>query len=435
LLCPGQILLFDFGEWLRDHTEVARTINRVADENNLVLSATPATLSKWLNGATPKPEVRAAALEAFRRLAPRQELTASDLGWPGTPVSDDPWQGDPVAWLERLGRDDMNRRTALYTLAAAAIPAALQPAPNRAATAGRRAGRSEVERIQATTKVFGDLDDQYGGGHARSAAAAYLTHEVVPLLHGSSGRARPSLFVAAAELAYLLGWMAADDLQPGLSQRYYIQAIRLADEAGNRLMRSMALRSLAVQAVELGHGLQAVELAEAAQDGLRGGAPARTRAWVTGMCAEAVAASRFDRHRAYRLLSVAEADLERADSAPEAELIGGYRRESYEHQVGLTLSQIGDHAGAAEHYALSASSRRPIERRTKALVIARLADAQLRQRLPEAAARTVLGAAGELPGISSARVHSHFAALRAAWQPYRTDAKVAQADRLLASLV
>lgn len=83
-------------------------------------------------------------------------------------------------------------------------------------------------------------------------------------------------------------------------------------------------------------------------------------------------------------------DLERADSLPEHEWTGNHRRESYEHQVGLPLAQLGDYKGAEEHYAASVAARRPHERRTRALIGAELAHVQLRQRHPDHAARTLL---------------------------------------------
>jgi len=258
---------------------LAERINRVAAENGLGLSCDASSLSKWTSGQTPHPQTRAVVVETLRRLL-EQDVTACALGWEGTTTDDDPWAGDAVARLTTLGRDDMlRRRTLLYSLAATTIPAALTAPASRPAPA-RRAGASDVKRIRTMTSSFGDVDDLYGGGHARTAAAAYLTQEVTPLLQGTTGAARPVVFTAAGELAYLVGWMAADAGQPGLAQRYYIQTIRLADEAGNPLLRASALRSLAVQAVELGHGKQALDLAQAAQDGLRAGAPARTRAWV-----------------------------------------------------------------------------------------------------------------------------------------------------------
>ncbi|MEU4820278.1 hypothetical protein AB0H37_00215 [Actinomadura sp. NPDC023710] len=67
------------------------------------------------------------------------------------------------------------------------------------------------------------------------------------------------------------------------------------------------------------------------------------------MRAEALAATGYQRAGAHRLLAAAETDLERADSLPEADWTGGYRRPSYEHQIGLTLTQLGDHKGAENH--------------------------------------------------------------------------------------
>ncbi|MFB4307011.1 hypothetical protein [Actinomadura sp. GTD37] len=380
------------------------------------------------------------AVEAFARLLNEPALTAGDLGWPGGPVSapEDPWRGDPVTWITQLGRNDMlDRREALtaslYSLGAAALPERLHRITRRAGEP-RRAGAADVARIRETTRAFGDLDDLYGGGHARTALAAYLTHDVAPLLRGTTGAARPELFVAAAEASYLAAYMASDAGKAGIAQRWYVQSVRLADEAAAPVMRATALRGLAVQAIELGHNRNGRDLADAAADGIRAGAPARTRAWITGMRAEALAAASGDRVRARSLLHAAEADLECADSLPEAEITGAYRRESFAHQVGLTFQQLGDLAGAEEHYAASVQSRRTIERRTRALIGARLAYVQLRRRHPDQAARTVLDLSDDLAGISSERVHSVLGQIRAGWSPLRRHPAVADADRLLASL-
>lgn len=422
----------------RTYASIAEAINRVGHEHGLTLRCTAASIAKWLGGVTPSPGTIPAGVEAFTRLLDRPELTAADLGWPPPPESagsSDPWRGDPVAWIARLGRDDMlDRRTALtaglYSLAAAAIPERLQPITSRTGPA-ISAGTSDVDRIRRMTSTFEEMDDEYGGGHGRAIVAAYLTRAVAPLLRGTTGRARPALFTAAAEMTYLLGWMAADDLKAGLAQRYYVQAARLAHEAGNPLMRSTVLRSLSVQAIELGHNTNGLALAEAASDGIRSGCPLRKRAWITGMCAEALAATGYDNTGARRLLHKAEADLERADSLPANEWTGNYRRESYEHQVGLTLAQMRDYEGANEHYAISVASRRPNERRTRALIGAELAHVQIRQRHPDHAARTLLNLRDDLTAVSSGRLARALRGIRDAWKPYRYDTTVSQAEELL----
>ncbi|MDL4818679.1 hypothetical protein [Actinomadura opuntiae] len=330
----------------------------------------------------------------------------------------------------------LHRRTTLtlglYALAEAALPRPAHAITSRTGPS-RRGGAGDVGRIRETTAAFGRLDDLYGGGHARGAVAAYLAGDVAPLLRGTTGRARPALFTAAAQLAYLAGWMSADMMRPGLAQRYYIMAVRLADEAGDDLMRSTALRSLAVQAVELGHHRVGRDLADAAADGIRTRSPARTRAWITGMCAEAAAAT-HDQRRAHTLLRTAETELEHADSRPDNAVTANYRRESFAHQVGLTLTHLGDLSGAEEHFAASLHSRRPVERRTRALIGARLALTQLNRQHPDVAARTVLNLRDDLSGVESKRVHQTLSKICTTWRNATTDDPIGEADRLLATL-
>lgn len=217
------------------YASIAQVINRVAAESGTPASCTAGSLGKWLNGALPQPGTMPLAVEAFSRLLGQSELTAAGLGWPGPATAPgDPWRGDPVAWITRLGRDDMlDRRTALaaglYSLAAA-LPAIPQQMATRTGPA-RRAGPSDVARIRRMGDQFQEMDDLYGGSHGRTTVAAYLVHEVAPLLRGTTGSARPGLFTAAAEITYLLAWMTADDRRPGLAQRYYIQAARPAGPA------------------------------------------------------------------------------------------------------------------------------------------------------------------------------------------------------------
>ncbi|WP_226933241.1 MULTISPECIES: hypothetical protein [Parafrankia] len=417
-------------------------IRRVSGENGVETRCTAASLARWLNGAAPQPAIIPVVVEAFARLLDNPALTPADLGWSsGSTTRDaqpeDPWRGDPVAWVTRLGRTDMlNRRAAvtagLYSLAAATplLPAA-RPAVRRGTLT--HVSPADVARVRAMAAHFGEIDDLFGGGHARSAVAAYLVNDVAPLLQVASGPIRADLFTAAAEVTYLAGWMAADDLQPGLAQRYYIQAVRLAIEADDPLMRATALRSLASQAVELGHAAHGLALADAAADALHNTAPARTRAWVNGMRAEALAATGHDPRRVIRLLASTETDLEHADSPPASDLSGNYRREGFEHQVGLTLLNMGDLRGAEEHLAASTAARRPGERRTRALIGTRLATVQIRQHRSDAAAATLLGLADDLTAVKSARLRRTCGQIRGAWQTSRVDPTVAQADRLLLS--
>ncbi|MEV0614393.1 hypothetical protein AB0I81_13790 [Nonomuraea sp. NPDC050404] len=431
------------------HAVTARHVNAVAAESGERIHYDRSAVGHWLTGTVPRPEAVRAAVEAFRRRLDRPELGPAHLGWPDAPPEprvDDPWVGDPVARLATLGQDDLlNRRmvltagtfalSALSVLSATARSAAALSATALAASGARgsggRVGAGDVARVRAATACFADLDDQYGGGHARAAVAAYLSHEVTPLLREASGRTRPDLFTAAAELSYLAAYMAMDAGANALAQRYYISTVRLADEAGDLVLRATALRSMAVQAAELGHDGEALTLADAAASALGGRGPRRTLAWITGMRAEANAAAgtRWD---ALNLLRRTETQLERADSPPETEWTGNYRRESLEHQIGLTLTRLGDHATAARHFTASMRARRPVELRTRVLIGLRAAHAYLRAGDPEQAAGTALAFGDDVRLIASARVRDELHRLRAGWQRYRASPLVAAADDAVA---
>ncbi|WP_346113328.1 hypothetical protein [Nonomuraea maheshkhaliensis] len=430
------------------HAATAQQVNAVAAETGERIHYDRSAVGHWLTGTVPRPEAVHAAVEAFRRRLGRPDLGPAHLGWPDPgagPPADDPWRGDPVARLATLGEDDLlNRRTVLtagtFTLAALSSLSNLSGISGTSARSARRArvpgpsgrpGAGDVARIRAATVAFADLDDRFGGAHARVAVAAYLAREVTPLLREASGRTRPDLFAAAADLGYLAAYMAMDAGANALAQRYYISTVRLADEAGDLLLRATALRSMAVQAAELGHDGEALALADAAASALGGHGPRRTLAWITGMRAEAHAAAgtRWD---ALNLLRRTENQLERAGSPQEAGW-GNYRHESLEHQIGLTLTQLGDHATAARHFTASMNARRPVETRTRVLIGLRAANAYLRAGDPERAAVTALGFGDDVRLTASARVGDELRRLRAGWQRFRDSPLVAEADRAMST--
>ncbi|KOG85369.1 regulator, partial [Streptomyces varsoviensis] len=76
-----------------------------------------------------------------------------------------------------------------------------------------------------------------------------------------------------ADLTRLAGWTSYDIAAHGLAQRYFVQALRLAQAAGDRAYGSYVLATMSRQAVYLGHGREAVQLARVAQQGVGSGAP------------------------------------------------------------------------------------------------------------------------------------------------------------------
>jgi hypothetical protein len=99
-------------------------------------------------------------------------------------------------------------------------------------------GIGDVERFRATVELFAQLDNRFGGGHAREALIQYLSTDGERLLRGrypdSVGSA---LFCAVAEATLLAAWMTYDARpRSPYAQRYFVQALGLANAAGNRLL-------------------------------------------------------------------------------------------------------------------------------------------------------------------------------------------------------
>ncbi|AWZ09047.1 hypothetical protein DRB96_36445 [Streptomyces sp. ICC1] len=98
---------------------------------------------------------------------------------------------------------------------------------------GRRVTTADIAALRSVGELFRTLDHAYGGGHARQALVSYLVHEAEPMLRGTYGEAPGRrLFAAAADLTRLAGWTAYDIAAHGLAQRYFVQALRLAQATG-----------------------------------------------------------------------------------------------------------------------------------------------------------------------------------------------------------
>ncbi|SFC71202.1 regulator [Streptomyces aidingensis] len=144
---------------------------------------------------------------------------------------------------------------------------------------GQRVTPGDIAALRSVAELFRTLDQAYGGGHARQAMVRYLEHELEPMLRGSySEQAGRRLFSAAADLTRLAGWTAFDVAAHGLAQRYFVQALRLAQSAGDRVFGAYVLVSMSRQAVYLGHGREAVQLARVAQQGVASSSPSAVQA-------------------------------------------------------------------------------------------------------------------------------------------------------------
>jgi hypothetical protein len=159
-----------------------------------------------------------------------------------------------------------------------------------AATDTRRVGAPDVAAIRATVDHFAGLDDRFGGGIGRPALIAFLANDVAPLLRASATDAtRRLLFVTVAEATLLAGWMSYDTGLHGLGQRYFVQALRLAQEAQDRQLGGSILSAMSHQATFLGRYREAAELARAGVAGIMLDGTPTLRAQFQAMEARALA--------------------------------------------------------------------------------------------------------------------------------------------------
>ena len=186
---------------------------------------------------------------------------------------------DPVTALSVLGRADVDRRSflrdAAYSaaLTATALTSLADAARLVHVTDSTRVGMAEVEAVQGVTDAFLRLDEVRGGNVGRSAVAEFLATDISALLQSRFATAdvRAQAFSAASELAYMAGFKAHDAGQDGLGQRYFLSALRLAQEAGTPGQDGFAFRILALHASDVHQPQNSVPLAERAIMSARAG--------------------------------------------------------------------------------------------------------------------------------------------------------------------
>ncbi|WP_432159629.1 hypothetical protein [Streptomyces sp. NRRL F-5630] len=402
--------------WTR--TQVARQVNRLGPQVGLDLTYDRTAVAHWVAGTPPRPEVRPLILEALSARLGRP-VTHEEAGL--RPVAKGRGPADPVEALIDLSRADMDpsRRAVLATTlfsAALAVPAFQHTAhASTAVAATTRIGPAQVSAVRAMTSRIADILDEFGAGHARPMAAAFLVNTVVPWLRAAGPEAvRRDMLAAASDLTYLTGWMAMYENAHGLGQTYYVRALGLAEAADDRLTYSRTLRGMSLQASSLRHGRLALELADSAAEAAPSAGP-RLLAFLRGQQAHAAALT-GDRHRAHAHLHAAETALARADNRRDA--IGGYDRTAYLFHVAHVLAEESDWTGSITALEQSIAVQPPQERQSRAHAYALLAQRQYRIGHLDAACASWSRFLDMYAHVTSARGDEHFATLRGQLRPH-----------------
>lgn len=273
---------------------LARRVNMVGAERGLDLRYDKTSVARWLRGQQPRGRAPGIIAEALGRKLGRT-VTIDEIGMAngknlasGVGLQYAPTVAGAVEQVCELWRSDVGRRD-LLTGSAVAASALVEPSRDWLISgpdaqveraAGARVGMSDVEAVRAMTTALTDLDHRFGSGHVRPVLVHYLNSVVSGLLSGAyREQVGRQLFGAVARLTELAGYMAVDTGQPGLAQRYYIQALRLARAAGDRAYGGYVLAaSMSHLAAQLGNPREISQLARAAQEGARGQVTPRAQA-------------------------------------------------------------------------------------------------------------------------------------------------------------
>ncbi|MEV5935334.1 regulator [Streptomyces sp. NPDC093250] len=451
---------------------LARRVDQLGLEHGLDLRYDKTSVTRWLRGQQPRGTTPALIAEVFTRRLGRR-LTAQDLGldacapvYAGLEFAATPEEAVDIVsglWRKDSGSHAELRKIAFTSaglvvpsrdwligraddkVARAEAPPVRVPAQGRTAAravvppsalAARRGGAAErgpghrvsggdIAALRSVGELFRTLDDAYGGGHARQALVRYLEHECEPMLRGTYGeQTGRRLFAAAADLTRLAGWTSYDIAAHGLAQRYFVQALRLAQAAGDRAYGAYVLVTMSRQAVYLGHGREAVQLARVAQQGAGGSAPPAVQALLHAAEARG--------HAVLGEVRACTASLVRAERALEGARVGDdvpywarfFDEAQLADEFGHCHRDLQQYRAAAQHAERSLQLRAPGYARSRLFCRVVLATARLGLGELDQACQLAAEAAAQAAEMRSVRAVEYVRDFERKLEPYRDAAPV-----------
>ncbi|MGW4301068.1 regulator [Streptomyces sp. NPDC004646] len=445
---------------------LARRVDQLGLEHGLDLRYDKTSVTRWLRGQQPRGTTPALIAEVFTRRLGRR-LTAQDLGldacapvYAGLEFASTPeeavdivgglWRKDSGShaelrriaftpaglvvpsrdWLigrpdDRVAREPAPRVPAQGRHGSTPerpepVPGALRPPGHPDRSSGHRVTSGDIAALRSVGELFRTLDDQYGGGHARQALVRYLEHECEPMLRGVySEQTGRRLFGAAADLTRLAGWTSYDIAAHGLAQRYFVQALRLAQAAGDRAYGSYVLVTMSRQAVYLGHGREALQLARVAQQGIGTTAPPVVQALLHAAEARAHAVLGEARACTSALLR-AEHALESARPGDEVPHWGRFFDEGQlADELGHCHRDLQQFRAAAQHAERALRLRGPAHARSRLFCRVVLATARLGLGELDQACALAADAAAQAAEMRSVRAVEYVRDFERRLEPYR----------------
>lgn len=278
------------------------------------------------------------------------------------------------------------------------------------------------------------IDHTLGGLRARPLVDAEL--RLVNDILANSTYSDPigrRLFAVAAELCRVAGWASCDAGQHGTAERYWTAGIRAAHLARDRGIGANILKSMCLQRAEAGQHAQAIAIAEAAREGVRGG-DERVLAMLTLRQAR-THASRGDVPETERLLARAETHMEQVNNDGTPSWAAYFDDAEFSAQAGACYFLLGKYR-TSEPLLERALAQQPDERsRDRATYAIWRAEGALHMGELERACAHVSSAIPDLIGAVSPRNRTRLANLHRRLRRHDRDSAVRDLDAQLADLL
>jgi hypothetical protein len=404
--------------------------NRARHQRRVELGLARTTVGHWRRGMKPRDPMVAELAAAELSAVVGYPVLPADLGWRGEHygredlglhVSDTAIQ--TVRTLAGLTGRDMRRREILQDSTAFVASAFAEPVLSsitgvvrRAVLMSTEASGSGAAVIRDMTAAFRRLDARFGSGEIRSQVVAFLHDRTRAAMRDSPDA---ELCSALAELAQFGGWLAQDSDRQALAQRYYIQALSLAEHADDAQLAARVLAAMSDQAARLGYERQSLSMARAAVERARRRATAPVEAMLHDKQAWAYAQAK-DEHGCVSSLAAMEQAIDRGSDGDEPAWAAHYNAGDVAECVGHCYLLLDRPADAAEHLLEARVLQDPSRARTRSFAEADLAIAYLRSNSPDLEAALDAGQrAVEFAGpVSSVRVTDKLRELDTAIAPY-----------------
>lgn len=280
------------------------------------------------------------------------------------------------------------------------------------------------QRDREVAESLRSADLTMGGGHLYGELTRYLTTDLCPRLLYGDDDADPTLFVVAAGLVEMAGWMAHDAGHDERAHHQFARAREFAKIGHDRQLQVHILTSLSHLDLHRGKPENAIRHACDAESALaKAPTNPELEARVLAMQARGHAAL-GDVRQTHVMLERAARALDTDMAYPLSPWVSRFDHGSLAAEAARCARQLDEFSRAAE-YAQRAIDHRPPERaRSRALAQLTLAAIRAEQGSPEQACAIAADVITDTTGLASHIVVRHLDELHSCLRPYRTSPTV-----------